>query len=177
MSLTGQTFGEWTVTGFVEIRKGNYYWRCRCSCGAMHDVHQGSLRNGTSTRCIRCSKLKPENLTAHGMSRKPTFFAWQRTRRNRIADWNDFKVFFADMGARPKGKILSRFDTGKPHGPGNSVWLTKKERSLRHRRQRCEALAHELGRSDIEHLMTLSRQRIWQLRQNLAGREAPKGKP
>lgn len=162
VSLNGQTFGEWTVIGFVETRKGGTIWRCQCSCGAMHDVHHGNLRNGTSTRCVRC------NLTAHGMSREPTFFAWQRTRDNRIANWNDFRVFFADMGERPEGKILFRFNADKPHGPDNSVWLTKKEQSLRNRRQRCEALANELGRSDIEYLMTLSRARIWQLRQKIA---------
>jgi hypothetical protein len=55
----GARFGEWTVLGFGSSkgpsgRRGEPYWRVRCSCGGEHEVRSRHLRLGMSTRCHAC---------------------------------------------------------------------------------------------------------------------------
>lgn len=47
IDLTDREFGEWKVLGYA----GNSYWRCRCSCGTIANVHSYELRNGFTKSC------------------------------------------------------------------------------------------------------------------------------
>lgn len=51
----GDVFGEWTVIDFAPHRIFNKqfvkYWKCRCSCGIIREVCQGSLLGGKSLSC------------------------------------------------------------------------------------------------------------------------------
>lgn len=47
--------------------------------------------------------------------------------------WDDYLVFLADMGRRPRGATLERVDNGKGYCPQNCVWATRK-RQQRNRR-------------------------------------------
>lgn len=47
INLIGEKFGDWEVIEHA----GGSYWRCKCSCGDIYDVHSYSLRSGASTRC------------------------------------------------------------------------------------------------------------------------------
>lgn len=51
--LSGKTFGEFTVLEIAENseRKGNVYWRCRCSCGKEIEVAATLLVTGRKTSC------------------------------------------------------------------------------------------------------------------------------
>ena len=49
----GQRYGEWIVLGYARTS----YWNCKCSCGDEHAVRIANLRNGTSSRCIKCQRL------------------------------------------------------------------------------------------------------------------------
>ena len=49
----GQKYGEWIVLGYARTS----YWNCKCSCGDEHAVRIANLRNGTSSRCIKCQRL------------------------------------------------------------------------------------------------------------------------
>lgn len=53
----GDRFGDWTVLSFVGTKgKGNNaYWLCRCVCGNESEICGSKLRNGTTTKCNRCS--------------------------------------------------------------------------------------------------------------------------
>lgn len=42
-------YGEWTVLGPSPVKR--YYSRCQCSCGAIKDVNNSTLRLGKSTSC------------------------------------------------------------------------------------------------------------------------------
>ena len=49
--LTGQRFGEWTVTNHPERHGCHTYWRCRCDCGVEKWVQAGPLKTGKSRSC------------------------------------------------------------------------------------------------------------------------------
>ena len=43
--------------------------------------------------------------------------------------WQDFRNFFADMGARPSGLTLERMDNDGNYEPGNCKWASYKEQN------------------------------------------------
>lgn len=47
IDLKDKTFGEWYVIEYA----GKGKWRCKCSCGVIHEVRSPELRNGTSKSC------------------------------------------------------------------------------------------------------------------------------
>lgn len=48
------TVGSWTLLG-VGVPKGVHTTvRCRCKCGAIHDVYLSGLKSGKSTKCKQC---------------------------------------------------------------------------------------------------------------------------
>jgi hypothetical protein len=48
---------------------------------------------------------------------------WRWTgRKGRVHRWNDFWLFVADVGPRPEGQRLRRYNTLKPWGPDNFYW-------------------------------------------------------
>ena len=63
--LVGNKIGEWTVLEYV----GNYYYKCRCSCGNEKLVLGYSLRYGESESC-GCKK-------------------WERTRKTLLSKYNE----------------------------------------------------------------------------------------
>lgn len=57
-SLAGRRFGKWRVLGRSLERNNRVnrhtYWRCRCTCGAVHTVQGTALVTGKSRQCIDC---------------------------------------------------------------------------------------------------------------------------
>lgn len=50
--LTNQRFGRWTVIGDGEcVRRGAYFWLCKCDCGTTKRVNSHTLRSGMSNSC------------------------------------------------------------------------------------------------------------------------------
>lgn len=53
-NLKGQRFGKWKVVSRLPSRGHNTLWKCRCDCGTEAPVQAGSLKDGSSTQCVRC---------------------------------------------------------------------------------------------------------------------------
>jgi len=61
----GQKFGHWTIIGIGFIDKGkDRKFECKYSCGDVHFVKAGNLREGKTKQCNKCSQIK------YGESRK-----------------------------------------------------------------------------------------------------------
>lgn len=57
IDLKDKKFGKWTVIERDPLRKGEVYWICSCSCGAVKSVSGKSLRESKSLSCGNCNKL------------------------------------------------------------------------------------------------------------------------
>ena len=84
----------------------------------------------------------------HGMTYTPAWYSWA-SMLNRCRNggqhnaasysekgisfdpaWEDFSVFFSDMGLRPEGKTLDRIDNDKGYCKDNCRWATATEQVL-----------------------------------------------
>lgn len=92
--------------------------------------------------------------TQHGLSEKvPEYFVWEAMRQRCMnpnhpkywryggrgisidARWDDFVLFFADVGSKPTpAHQLERIDNDKGYGPDNCKWATRTEQQRNTRR-------------------------------------------
>lgn len=57
IDLLGQKFGNWTVVSKAQKVQGykDLFWTCICICGTESVIRGQNLRNGSSTKCTKCS--------------------------------------------------------------------------------------------------------------------------
>jgi hypothetical protein len=141
IDLHGQRFGRWTVLSLGEriIPRGHRYWLCRCDCGTEREVKGGSLRNGSSVSCRKCSHLgelyhSPEYKAWSGMKQRcdnPNAPDYGRCGGRGITyapEWRELSNFYRDMGRRPSSKhSLGRLDVNDQYSKANCVWATQKQ--------------------------------------------------
>ena len=74
--LLGKTFDCWTVLEFSHKREdsGNWYYRCRCSCGNESIVPATKLRTGKSTKFRVCTGRESGRKGLYSMSKKDLYF-------------------------------------------------------------------------------------------------------
>lgn len=157
----GRRSGELVLLGDADSRQAatrtRRQWRARCSCGAECLVSVASFNAGRVTCCPDCGRKKRlAATTKHGLggleSRPPEYTVWLGMRRRcndpneksyhryggrgikLCARWDDFALFFADMGPRPSsGHSIERKDNDVGYQPGNCVWATAKEQAQNRR--------------------------------------------
>jgi hypothetical protein len=148
IDLTNQKFGKLTTISHKHnghIRS----WLCVCDCGGQTIVSTNKLTSGhtQSCGCIRALTTKTNGFKnkIHGLGHgkgDPTYKSWLamrercRDEKNKnyggrgisICDqWDDYRIFLADMGARPSGTSLDRIDVSGNYAPNNCRWATAKE--------------------------------------------------
>ena len=128
----------------------NARWHCKCDCGRMCIAYGQDLARG---KFKSCGCLNAERIYKHGMSRTPVYKIWKGihsrcnndTEHNRnyaargiFVDpgWDDFEVFYADMGDPPKGMSLERMDNDGPYSKANCCWADRKTQLNNQRRSR-----------------------------------------
>lgn len=144
----GATIGRWTVvekshqTMTGKSRKKQAYWSCRCLCGAVRNVSQHSLRQGTSKSC-GCLNREASSIkhTQHGGYKTSEYKTWQamlsrcRNQNNprfsqyggrgiSVCDrWLEYETFLKDMGKRPtKSHSLDRINNDEGYKIENCRW-------------------------------------------------------
>lgn len=153
--LTNQKFGRLTTIKIVGKDKyRNISWLCQCECGNSVIVSANKLLSGNTKSCGCLQRdLAAENCRygvnyKHGMLNTPTYRSWksmiQRCYDKNSPDYkrwgargiivcnhwrNSFLNFLHDMGLRPTGKTLDRFDNNGNYEKQNCKWSTPKEQA------------------------------------------------
>lgn len=154
----GETFGRLTVRSRGTNSGGRARWNCECSCGNSVLVRTDSLTRGLTKSCgclhreLSSVHAKLNNVR-HGMSgcREHSIWASMRQRCSNPKDsdypnyggrgilvdprWDNFEIFYADMGEKPEGLSLDRIDNDGPYSKENCRWATPVQQ--RHNQRRC----------------------------------------
>lgn len=143
--MISQKIGRWTVTSLSDKPR---YLKCVCDCGTVKDVRKDHLSKRLTLSCGCLSKeataKRNTESAKHSMHATPTYKSWQAMRTRCLnenssqyhryggrgisicKEWDDFTVFFRDMGERPTGTTLDRIDSNKGYSPDNCRWSTMK---------------------------------------------------
>jgi hypothetical protein len=141
---SGMVFSRLTaIHAHPKIEGKPVKWHFMCECGNVCDVTMKLVVSGhtKSCGCLAREKLIERN-TTHGLAKQypKTYRTWKdmRARCNNpnntefhnyggrgitiCKQWDDFAVFFADMGARPEGLSIERINVNGNYEPTNCKW-------------------------------------------------------
>ncbi len=137
----------------------NARWFCRCDCGRSVTAYGQDLAKG---KIKSCGCLNANRIFKHGMGGTPLHRVWIEMRsrcRNPkhpsfhnyggrgiavCPEWEDFAVFYADMGMPPKDGSLERINNDGPYSKENCCWATPKEQ---HNNKRSNRMLTVFGRT------------------------------
>ncbi len=138
-ALIGLRFSKLTVTAFAGSDGRSCFWLCRCDCGAQTTQNTHHLTSG-NTRSCGCLRNGGHH---HRRTRSKEWYAWRSMRRRcqnpkcpqyrnyggrgiEVCErWEEFELFFADMGLAPTGQSLDRWPNNNGnYEPGNCRWAT-----------------------------------------------------
>lgn len=160
INIAGHTFHRFTAISFVEKKRGNAFWLCKCVCGQSRVVAYHKLVTGHSKSC---GCLKVEQFRArfrkHGQRWSVEWSTWRniKTRCTNPKTWNwknyggrgiticdrwknSFADFLADMGPRPSGEYsIDRIDNSRGYEPGNCRWADSKTQRANRRDSKQQA--------------------------------------
>lgn len=149
IEMEGKKFGELLVISLSHSTPKKRYFECICSCGNIRICDGNTLRRNMTKCCLQCKYKKH---IKHGMKGTSIWIIWMGIKArchnpNNKAyknyggrgiklyePWNDFFIFYRDMGSRPEKMQIDRLDNDGNYEPSNCRWVTPKENCNNRRR-------------------------------------------
>lgn len=149
----GLRFGSLVVTRFHSITQA-YRIKvvCKCDCGKTSTPQLRSLKSGNTKSCGCLTGNKDSGRITHGLSHSREYCTWdnmlQRCRNPNSTsyknygargitiapEWENFEIFYAEMGSRPEGMSIDRKDVSKGYNKENCRWATATEQNTINKR-------------------------------------------
>ena len=145
--ISGKRFGRFVVVEFVDTRKRQSRWLCKCDCGNTKVIYKGNLTTGNTKSC-GCLSL--EVRITHGESKTRLYRIWEGIRRrcsnikheywecyggrgiSVCQEWQDsYEVFrdWAKINGYDKSLTIDRKDNDGNYEPSNCRFITSAENS------------------------------------------------
>lgn len=184
-------FGRLSVisrgTDMIQGSRRKVRWICRCDCGSKGLFDASNLRTGNTASCGCLQiELQTAKVYRHGHAKRfdgrqsPEYMVWSNMRRRCYdpknaafknyggrgitvcPEWKeDFAVFIADMGERPKDTTLDRIDNNGNYEPGNCRWATHLQQARNSRKnRRIVAFGHVKTLSEWAEITGMKRESI-----------------
>jgi hypothetical protein len=152
INIEGQRFGRLTALQRIGARRTDALWKLLCDCGNEVEKTTAVLRRGKAKSCgCLLSDATRERSLRHGHRiggrTTRTKLAYERARSlcytpsahgyrkvggegiGMCERWSDFPAFLEDMGERPEGTTLGRWDEEKDFSPENCIWIPSRRRT------------------------------------------------
>lgn len=148
--ISGQKFERLLVVSFVERKKNQSLFLCKCDCGNYVTKSSNALKTGHNKSCGCLNyELTKKRSTTHGLSKHPLFSRWcdmknrcYYKKHNRYKnyggkgvkvcdEWHSFINFFnwAMENNWEKKLSIDRIDNSKNYEPSNCKFSTVKEQN------------------------------------------------
>lgn len=147
---TGMRYGQLLVVADAGIGLSKKrFWCCVCDCGKEVTVSANSLVTG-NTRSCGCFHLK--QITKHGGWKRSSYNTWRAMLRRCnnpkdkdyprygargitvCSEWEDYRVFAADMGEPEGEQTLDRVDNSKGYSKENCRWASPHVQAINSKR-------------------------------------------
>lgn len=195
--MIGQRFGSRTITFELPTRKNGYImYEVTCDCGDI-TILNGSYLRTKNRPCKSCSAkintVKGENHYAykHGMATrtqgKDRIYAVWVSMRQRCNDpndqqyndyggrgikvckeWDNFKIFYQEMGECPQGMQLDRVDNDLGYNKENCRWADRIQQANNRRTTRIHTINGEkLKHTDLLKFLNMTRDKFRHIEEKL----------
>lgn len=186
----GQRFGTRTIIKQLDERKNGYImYKVKCDCGDLI-VLNGSYLRSRNRPCKSCSaklntkKGKDHYAFKHGMATRTKgkdriYSIWvaMRQRCNDINDqqyndyggrgikvcceWDDFSIFYKDMGERPDEMQLDRIDNDGNYCKKNCRWADRETQANNRRSNRYHIIdAEKINHTKLLNVLGMTRDKF-----------------